>query len=94
MIRLKSAVKITAPTIVQIILYSVPLIENGNGSGRFSSLASQEPIKAPMNPTTIESMQPPRSNPTKDFAIPPAIPAIIREMRMSIIFEYYFLNKE
>jgi hypothetical protein len=38
-------------------------------------------------------MQPPRSNPTKDFAIPPAIPAINREMRMSIILNYYFLNK-
>jgi hypothetical protein len=92
-IKLKTAVKITAPTIVHIILYSVPRIENGNGSGRFISRASHEPIKAPINPTTIESMQPPRSKPTKDLAIPPAIPAIIREMRMSIILNNYLLNK-
>jgi hypothetical protein len=39
-------------------------------------------------------MQPPRSKPTKDFAIPPAIPAIIREMRMSIILNNYLLNKD
>jgi len=88
------AVKITAPIIVQTILYSVPLIEKGKGSGRFISRASQEPIRAPINPTTIESMHPPRSKPTKDLAIPPEIPAIIRDMRMSIILNNYLLNKD
>ena len=29
----------------------------------------------------------------KDLAIPPAIPAIIRDMRMSIILNNYLLNK-
>jgi hypothetical protein len=47
-----------------------------------------------MKPTTIEIMHPPRSSPTSDLAIAPAIPAIIREIRMSIILKYYLLNKE
>jgi len=47
-----------------------------------------------MKPTTIEIMQPPRSKPTRERAIAPAIPAIIREIRMSIILNYYLLNKD
>lgn len=57
-----------------------------NGSGSCISRDSQEPIIAPINPTIIEIIQPPRLNPDKDLAIEPAIPAMIREMRMSTIF--------
>lgn len=46
---------------------------------------------APIKPTTIEIMHPPRLNPEMERAIEPAIPAIIREIRMSIILLKYLL---
>jgi hypothetical protein len=39
-------------------------------------------------------MQPPRLKPDIERAIDPAIPAIIREIRMSIILTYILLNKD
>jgi len=47
---------------------------------------------APIKPTIIEIMHPPRLKPDNERAIEPAIPAIISDIRMFIILSEYFLN--
>ena len=61
------------------------------GSGSCNSRDNQEPIIAPINPTMIEIMHPPREKPDNERAIDPAKPAISRDIRMSIIFDFYLL---
>ena len=83
--KLKITVKITAPIIVHKILKLFPLISIIKGSGNANSRESHEPIIAPIKPTIIEIIHPPRLNPDNDRAIEPAIPAINRDIRMSTI---------
>jgi len=89
--KLSAAVKITAPIIVQRMLYVLPLNFKIIGSGSSSSRDNHEPIMAPIKPTIIDITHPPLLNPESERAIEPAKPAMMSEIRMSIIFLYNLL---
>lgn len=77
MIKVITKINILAPTIDQTTGKSTLPAEKKKSSGRLRALASQDPIKAPKNPTPIESRQPPLSYPEIACAIAPQRPATI-----------------
>lgn len=79
------AVNNAAPTIDQMIGYLIPPASKENKSGKLNSRARIVPMYAPMNPTTIEIMQPPFLKPTSVLPMLPVIAAIINRIIMSSI---------
>ena len=53
-------------------------------SDKANFLAIHSPTKAPINPTAIETTQPPCEYPTIDCPIEPQIPAIISSIKKSM----------
>ena len=65
-------------------------------SGRWRVLASQVPMRAPMNPRAIETRHPPRELPPMAWPTDPQIPAITSRRRNSskVIAHYLHVFQE
>ena len=69
----------------QIIGNPWPPICNVNKSGNAKSLANQTPTRAPMNPSAMDTSQPPRETPTIICPRAPQTPATTSNRSKSII---------
>ena len=80
-------VKIAEPITAHIIGNGLPSIDISKKCGSPIFPASHNPMYAPINPTTIETRQPPKSYPAIDWPIPPQIAAINKSTKkpMSVI---------
>lgn len=76
-------VKITEPKIDQTTGKLEPPIFTTKKSGNDNFLAIHSPSNAPINPTAMETTQPPWEYPTMDCPIDPQIPAINRRISKS-----------
>lgn len=86
-------VKIAEPIIAHTMGNRLPPTVTAKISGRLNLAASHIPIYAPMNPTTIETRQPPRSQPAKDCPMPPQMAAIMSRISNCVrskgcVFQY------
>jgi hypothetical protein len=76
--------KIADPIIVQMIGMVLPSTETGIIAGRPNRAANQLPIKAPINPITIDTRQPPSEYPANVWPTPPQIAAINKRIKNPI----------